>query len=166
MTDEWVHAMFGVNYDDNYDNMMNRVIDHINYSGTDSSGGAASDGNGGVNAGGDDEDDSSGTSDDDDNVDDSDENEDENCTDDEDESFWQREFDLKKLLLCTASALHMYYTTHVHKKPYMISYNTRMRWLNEVVRGHWKQCVNMFRMDATTLQNLCYDLETQYRLKP
>jgi len=24
----------------------------------------------------------------------------------------------------------------------------------------------MFRMDATTLQNLCYDLETRYELKP
>jgi hypothetical protein len=34
MTDEWVHTMFGVNYDDNYDTVMNRVIDHINYSGT------------------------------------------------------------------------------------------------------------------------------------
>jgi len=49
MADEWVHAMFGVNYDNNYDNMMNRVIDHINYSGTDGSDGVANDDNGGVN---------------------------------------------------------------------------------------------------------------------
>ena len=60
----------------------------------------------------------------------------------------------------------MYYVTYVHKKPCMVSYNMRMRWLNELIRGHWKWCVNMFRMVATTLQNLCYDLETQYGLKP
>jgi len=90
--------MFGVNYDDNYDTVMNNVIDHINYNDTGGSGGAVNDGNGGgngrVNAGGDDEDDFNVTNDDDD----SDENEDENCTDDEDELFWLREFDHKKLL--------------------------------------------------------------------
>jgi hypothetical protein len=164
MADEWVNTMLGVNYDDNYDTVMNHVIDHINCSSTGGSGGAASNENGcgneGVNDGGDDGDDSSGTDDD------SDENEDSTPTDDEDESFWQREFDDEKLLLCTAGALHMYYVTYVHKEPCMVSYNTGMRWLTEVVRGHWKRCFNMFRMDATTLQNLYYDLETQYGLKP
>jgi hypothetical protein len=138
MENECVYAMFGVNYDDNYDTMINRVINHINYSGTGGSGGVVNDnnggGNGGVNADGDNGDDSNRTNDDDD--DDSDENKDENCTDDEDESFWLREFDRKKLLLCTAGALYMYYATYVYKKPCMVSYNTRMRWLNEVVRGH------------------------------
>ena len=157
MADEWVNTMLGVNYDDNYDTVMNHVIDHINCSSTGGSGGAASNENGcgneGVNDGGNDGDDSSGTDDD------SDENEDSTPTDDEDESFWQREFDDEKLLLCTAGALHMYYVTYVHKEPCMVSYNTGMRWLTEVVRGHWKRCFNMFRMDATTLQNLCYDLE-------
>jgi hypothetical protein len=120
MADEWVHAMFGVNYDDNYDTVMNRVIDHINYGG----GGGNSGGNGVVNVGGNDEDDSSGTNDDDDSDDDSDENEDENYVDDEDESFWLQEFDRKKLLLCIVDALHMYYATYMHKKPCMVSYNT------------------------------------------
>jgi len=108
MENEWVHAMFGVNYDNNYDTMMNHVIDHINYSGTGGSGGVVSDsnggGNGGVNADGDNGDDSNGINDDDD---DSNENKDKNCTDDEDEPFWLREFDCKKLLLYTAGALHV-----------------------------------------------------------
>ena len=67
------------------------------------------------------------------NDDDSDENEDENCSDNEDESFWLQENYRKKLLLCIAGALHMYYATYVHKEPCMVSYNKRMRWLNEVV---------------------------------
>ena len=132
MADEWVHVMFGVNYDDNYDTVINHIIDHINCNGTDDSGGAASNkndcGNKGVDDGGDDGDDSSGTDDDD-----SDENEDSDCTDDEDESFWLREFDRKKLLLCTTSALYMYFVSYIHKEPCMVSYNKGMRWLNEVV---------------------------------
>jgi len=40
-----------------------------------------------------------------------------------------------------------------------------MRWLNEILNGHWVHCVNMFRMDADTLQSLCVDLETMYGLK-
>jgi hypothetical protein len=44
----------------------------------------------------------------------------------------------------------------------MVSYNIGMRWFNEILQEHWKQCVNMFRMDATTLQSKCIDLETQY----
>ena len=53
MTDEWVHAIFSVNYDKNYDTVMNHVIDHINYSGSGGSGGVAGDGDGnrGVNDG-------------------------------------------------------------------------------------------------------------------
>jgi SPX domain protein involved in polyphosphate accumulation len=47
----------------------------------------------------------------------------------------------------------------------MISYNTRMRWLNEILNGHLVRCVNMFQMDADTLQSLCVDLETLYGLK-
>jgi len=38
--------------------------------------------------------------------------------------------------------------------------------LNEILNENWIRCVNMFRMDATTFQNLCFDLETQYGLKP
>jgi len=60
----------------------------------------------------------------------------------------------------------MYYINYMHKEPCMVSYNTDMRWLNEVFRGHWKWCVNMFRMNTMTLLSLCNDLETQYGLKP
>ena len=128
MADEWVHVMFGVNYDDNYDTVINHIIDHINCSGTDDSGGVASNenecGNEGVDDGGDDGDDSSGTNDDDD---DNDENEDLDCTDDNDESFWLQEFDRKKLLLCTTGALYMYFASYVHKEPCMVSYNKGTR---------------------------------------
>jgi hypothetical protein len=31
----------------------------------------------------------------------------------------------------------------------MISNNTNMRWLNEILHGHWEICVNIFRIDAT-----------------
>jgi hypothetical protein len=48
----------------------------------------------------------------------------------------------------------------------MVSHNTGMRWLNEVLRGYWKRCVNLFRMDTTTLLSLCNDLEMHYGLKP
>jgi hypothetical protein len=41
----------------------------------------------------------------------------------------------------------MNYINYMHKEPYMVSYNTGMCWLNKVLRGHWKRCVNMFRMD-------------------
>ena len=40
-----------------------------------------------------------------------------------------------------------------------------MRWLNELLHGYWTQCVNMFMMDATTFQSLCFQLENQYGLK-
>jgi len=79
--------------------------------------------------------------------------------------FWLRECDHNKLLLCTAGALALYYNNYIYKEPCMISYNTRMRWLNEILNGHLVRCVNMFQMDADTLQSLCVDLETLYGLK-
>ena len=30
----------------------------------------------------------------------------------------------------------MYYINYMHKEAYMVSYNTCMRWLKEVLRGH------------------------------
>jgi len=47
----------------------------------------------------------------------------------------------------------------------MVSYNTSMRWFNEISQKQWKRCVKMFRMKATTLQSLCYDLKIQHGLK-
>ena len=73
---------------------------------------------------------------------------------------------MKTLVVCTAGALNMYYVNHIHKEPCMVSYNTGMRWLTEVLRGHWQRCVNMFRMDTSTLLSLCNDLEIKYGLKP
>jgi len=84
---------------------------------------------------------------------------------DKGELFWKREFDHRKLVLCTASALALYYNTYIYKEPYIDSYNTGMRWLNELLHGYWTRCVNMFMMDATTFQSLCFQLENQYGLK-
>uniref|UniRef100_A0A6N2K303 Uncharacterized protein n=1 Tax=Salix viminalis TaxID=40686 RepID=A0A6N2K303_SALVM len=41
-----------------------------------------------------------------------------------------------------------------------------MRWLTDILRGHWSRSVNMFRMDKDTLLDLCNALETHYGLKP
>ena len=60
----------------------------------------------------------------------------------------------------------MHFWVLINKQPCMILYNTGTQWLNEILNGNWIHCVNMFRMDATTFQNLYFDLETQYRLKP
>ena len=48
----------------------------------------------------------------------------------------------------------------------MVSYQTGMRWLTDILRGHWSRSVNMFRMDKDTLLDLCNALETHYGLKP
>jgi len=32
----------------------------------------------------------------------------------------------------------------------MTSYEIGMRWLIEILKGHWKQYLNIFKMDATT----------------
>jgi hypothetical protein len=79
--------------------------------------------------------------------------------------FWLREYDHNKLLLYTAGALALYYNNYIYKEPCMISYNTRMRWLNEILNGHLVRCVNMFQIDTDTLQSLCVDMETLYGLK-
>jgi hypothetical protein len=78
---------------------------------------------------------------------------DENKHDDDEEGdlFWLREFDRNKLLLCTDEALALFYNNYIYKEPYVVSYNTGMRWLNEILNGHWIHCVNMFRMDADIL---------------
>jgi hypothetical protein len=59
---------------------------------------------------------------------------------------------------------HYIIILNIYKEPCMDSYNTRMRWLTEILHGHWTRCVNMFS-DATTFQSLCFQLENQYRLK-
>ncbi|KAG5251922.1 protein ALP [Salix suchowensis] len=87
--------------------------------------------------------------------------------DDEDAvTFIERKYDADAIILSTAGALTHYYFAYIHKEPCMVSYNTGMRWLNDILRGHWKRCVNMFRMDRDTLLSLCYELETRYGLNP
>jgi hypothetical protein len=47
--------------------------------------------------------------------------------DDASNSFWHREFDRRKLVLCTPSTLALYYNNYIYKQPCMISYNTGMQ---------------------------------------
>jgi hypothetical protein len=138
MDSHWFSTLF----DGDYDDIMNNVADYVNYGNSSVNDGDCSDNN------------SSDTDDDDD--DDSDE---------EGELFWEREFDDQKLILCTAGAIALYYNTYIYKEPCMDSYNTGMQWLTEILHGHWTRCVNMFRMDVTTFQTLCFTLENQYGLK-
>jgi len=151
MDDLRFNVIFNEDFDGNYDSVMNRIVDHINYPSCEGSGalvaGAGDDGN--------------GNGDDDSNDDDDDDN-----SDDDDEFILRRQFDMNKLIICTTGAKNMYYINYVYKEPCMVLYNPMMRWLNEVLRGHWKRCVNMFRMDSTTLLSLCNDLETHHDLKP
>ena len=60
----------------------------------------------------------------------------------------------------------MYYVNYMHKRSCMVSYNTYMIWLTKLLKRHWKRYVHMFRMNKITLMSMCYDLETQYGLKP
>ena len=43
---------------------------------------------------------------------------------------------MNKLIICIAEAINIYYLNYMHKKPCIVSYNTEMLWLNEVLRGH------------------------------
>lgn len=121
---------------------MNCVIDSVNNGGCDDGDNSSGDGTG--------------------NTDNDDNDDDDNANDEEGESFSRREFDCRKLILYTAKALSMYYNNYIYKELSMVSYNIGMRWFHEILQEHWKQCVNIFRIDATTLQSLCFDLETQY----
>ncbi|KAG5248876.1 protein ALP [Salix suchowensis] len=70
--------------------------------------------------------------------------------DDEDAvTFIERKYDDDKIILSTAGALTHYYIAYIHKEPCMVSYNTGMRWLNDILRGHWKRCNCIGAIDGT-----------------
>ncbi|KAF2308870.1 hypothetical protein GH714_022402 [Hevea brasiliensis] len=58
-----------------------------------------------------------------------------------------------------------YYLSYIHKEPCMDSFHTGLVWLQEIMRGNERRCVNLFRMDKDTLIKLCLDLELHYKLK-
>jgi hypothetical protein len=113
MDDPRFNVIFNEDFDDDYDNEMNHVVDHINYPSYEGSGASVAD------AG-----------------DDNDGNNNNDDSNDDEEFFLRRQFDMNKLIICTARAINMYYINYMHKKRCMVSYNTRMHWLNEVLRGH------------------------------
>jgi hypothetical protein len=125
MDDSRFNDIFNGDFDGNYDNIMNRIVDHINYPSYEGSGAS-------IAGAGDDDD---GNDADDGNDDDDDDGDDD--SDDDDEFIIRRHFDMKKLIICIAGAINMYYINYMHKEP-MVSYNTGMRWLTGVLKGHWK----------------------------
>jgi len=149
MDADWFNALF----DDQYENVMNNVVRYVSdgFAGTSSGRGfggsfSASYGNNNNEV----------------------EDDDQNQQDDDDvgDLFWHRECDRTKLVICTAEALALYHNTYIYKEPCMVSYNTGMRWLIEILNGHWVRCVNMFQMDVDTLKSLSFELEMMYELKP
>ncbi|MBA0635579.1 hypothetical protein Godav_025242, partial [Gossypium davidsonii] len=48
----------------------------------------------------------------------------------------------------------------------MISFQTREKWMPELLNGHGKCCFNMFRMTQRTFSQLCMDFESKYGLLP
>jgi len=112
MDANWFNNLF----DDEYDNVMNNVVQYVsngfgstsNGSGFGSSSGAGNDNN---------------TNDDDD-------DDDENKHDDDEEGdlFWLRECDHNKLLLCTTGALALYYNNYIYKESCMVYINDMVEW--------------------------------------
>jgi hypothetical protein len=120
MDDSRFNDIFNGGFDENYDNVMNRIVDHINYPSCEGSGASFS----GVGDDGD-------GNDADDNNDDGDDD-----SDDDDAFIIRRHFDMKKLIICTAGAINMYYINYMYKESCMVSYNTRMCWLTEVLKDY------------------------------
>jgi hypothetical protein len=116
MDDPRFNAIFNEDFDDDYDNVMNCIVDHINYPSCEGSGASVAD------AG--DDDDGNDNNNDDNNNDDDDDGDDE--SDDDDEFILRRQFDMNKLIICMAGAINMYYINYMHKEPCMVSYNTWM----------------------------------------
>ena len=92
MDPHWFSSLF----DGDDDDVLNNFADYVNYSNSSVNDGDCS-GN------------HSSDTDDDDNDD----------SDEEGELYWEREFDDEKLILCTASAIALYYTTYIYKEPCM-----------------------------------------------
>ena len=128
MDDPRFNDIFNEDFDGNYDDVMNRIVDQINYPSCEVSG-ASVDGVG---------DDSNGNDSNDSNDDNDDDADVDGDSDDDDAFIIRRHFDRKKLIIYTARAINMYYIYYMYKEPCMVSYNTGMRWLTEVLRSHWK----------------------------
>jgi hypothetical protein len=95
MDDPRFNYIFNEDFDGNYDNVMNRIVNHINYPSCEGSGASV------ARAG----DDGDGNNADDSNDDDDDGDDDD---DDDGEFILRMQFDMKKLIICTAGAINMY----------------------------------------------------------
>ena len=101
MDDSRFIDIFNGDFDGNYDNVMNRIVDQINYPscegscasfsgvGDDNDGNDANDSNDESDDGGDDD------------------------NDDDDEFILMTHFDMKKLIICIVGAINMYYINYM-----------------------------------------------------
>jgi hypothetical protein len=126
MDDLWFNVIFNEDFDDDYDTVMNCIVDHINYPSCEGCGASVAD-VGDDNDGNDDNNDDDNSNDDDGN---------DESDDDDDKFILRRQFDMNKLIICMTGAINMYYINYMYKEPYMVSYNIGMCWLNEILRGH------------------------------
>ncbi|KAF2299432.1 hypothetical protein GH714_031927 [Hevea brasiliensis] len=76
--------------------------------------------------------------------------------------WWNEKF---KTTTYAVDIICSYYLSYIHKEPCMDSFHTGLVWLQEIMRGNERRCVNLFRMDKDTLIKLCLDLECHYKLK-
>jgi hypothetical protein len=107
MDDSWFNVIFNEDFDYNYDNVINCIIDHINYPSCESSGASVADAedDGDGNNNNDDNNNNNNSDDDDDDGDGDNESDDD---DDDDEFILRRQFDMNKLIIYTAGAINMY----------------------------------------------------------
>jgi hypothetical protein len=112
---DWLINLF---YRD-YENAMNNVVQYVSYGCGGKNSGSGFDSN--SNAG------------DDNNTNDEDDDNEYNDDDEERDLFWVRDFDYHKLILCATKALAMNYNNYIYKKMIMVSYSTRMLWLNKIL---------------------------------
>ena len=68
------------------------------------------------------------------------------------------------IIVAATCMMTTYFYSYICNEPCMPSYQTRLKWVLGMIRGHEKQCMNMFRMNKETFLQLCDDLEKHHGL--
>ena len=53
-------------------------------------------------------------------------------------------------MACVLGYICLYYVKYIHKEPCLTSFQTREKWMLELLDGHEKRCFNIFRMTQIT----------------
>ena len=67
-------------------------------------------------------------------------------------------------IVAATCVMTTYFYSYICKEPCMTSYQTELKWVLEMIRGHEKRCMNMFRVNKETFLQLCDDLEKHHGL--